>query len=93
MKNAKSKAMARKQPTAPAFEGFGFFLPRAALNLGIQSTAPTTEYESSKQYSRRSRLPARSCAGGFSSSSSKDYPHPAGAAPSGSARQTSPGRS
>ena len=36
IKNAKSKAMARKQPTAPAFEGFGFFLPRAALNLGIQ---------------------------------------------------------
>jgi hypothetical protein len=32
IKNAKSKAMARKQPTAPAFEGFGFFFPRAALN-------------------------------------------------------------
>ena len=28
--------MARKQPTAPAFEGFGFFFPRAALNLGIE---------------------------------------------------------
>ncbi len=28
--------MTRKQPTAPAFEGFGFFFPRAALNLGIE---------------------------------------------------------
>ena len=27
--------MTRKQPTAPAFEGFGFFFPRAALNLGM----------------------------------------------------------
>ena len=36
IKNANSKAIARKQPTAPAFEGFGFFLPRAALNLGIR---------------------------------------------------------
>ena len=50
--------MARKQPTAPAFEGFGFFFPRAALNFGIQVNRAGDYAPSSEPYSRRSMLTA-----------------------------------
>ena len=58
IKNANSKAIARKQPTAPAFDGFGFFLPRAALNFGIQVNRAGDYAPSSEPYSRRSMLTA-----------------------------------